>query len=65
MYNVKLTDEQIGDLFRVLDLDLKTNGLTSLSRVVSLHNTLLSPTPVEVEKVDQPEEDSEPAGEGA
>jgi hypothetical protein len=58
MYTVTFTPEQFQTLFRLLDTDLKRNGLNSLIRVVDLHNLLsdVAKQPPAPPNVPQPQE---------
>lgn len=51
MYLLKVNDEQLEFLFSLLDKELRSNGLTSLANVVSLHNVLTVAT--EKEEIDE------------
>ena len=55
MINLNLTEEQFKYLFALLDRELKTGGLNSLTSVVGLHNVLVqsAQTPVEVTKISE------------
>lgn len=41
-YNLTLTEEQLKQMFDLLDFKLRETGLVSLEQVVSLHNALAS-----------------------
>jgi hypothetical protein len=42
MRQLEMNEQQIEDFLRLLDTELKTNGLDSLSLVVNLHNIVLA-----------------------
>ena len=55
MVTLELTDEQLKYVFMLLDHELRSGGLSALSRVVDLHNVLSSAPKGSVKKNEKPE----------
>jgi hypothetical protein len=48
---LKISSEQLKKLLLLVDLDLKTNGLSCLTRAVDLYNLLSNPEPAKAESL--------------
>lgn len=47
---VELTSEQVNDFLGLIDVSLKLNGLSVLTKSVDLYNVLLSASPIKEKK---------------
>ncbi len=65
MFYLNVSEEDVKYLSKLIDLDLRTNGLNSLGSAVKLHNSLLTLKPVEEPEVDKPKKSTKPADKGA